>query len=309
MRSARNLYRINLTLAAVGGLVVLAGTAVAVGRVDLAPGPIGQLLNDCGSFLLPHVTPVGLAVLSLGVLGAVVLVRGLRSANRQIRGGHRFLRAIDVVGECRVGETPVLVIAGSAVRAFCAGFVRPRVYVSRAAAEVLGEAELAAVVAHETHHARRRDPLRLLLLAVLGDALFFLPALLRLRRRYATLTELAADEAAIAALGDASHLAAALLQFGDAGRDDVVGVDPERVDHLLGGPPNWDLPVAALVGALLTLAGLLALVFAAVTSSTGARTSLAQLAAQSCMLAMTVGPIIALAGIGVLGRRALGRSR
>ncbi len=309
MRSARNLYRINLTLAAVGALVVLAGTAVAVGRVDLALGPIGRLLNDCGSFLLPHVTPVGVAILSVGVLGAVVLARGLRSASRQIRGCHRFLRVIDVVGERRVRETPVLLIAGSCVQAFCAGFVRPRVYASRAAAERLGEIELAAVVAHEAHHARRRDPLRLLLLAVLGDALFFLPALLRLRRRYATLTELAADEAAIAAVGDASHLASALLQFGEAGVEDVVGVHPERVDHLLGGSPSWDLPVAALVGALLTLAGLVALVFAAAASSTGARTSLAQLAAQSCMLAMILGPIIALAGLGVLGRRAIGRGR
>jgi hypothetical protein len=56
-----------------------------------------------------------------------------------------------------------------------------------------------------------------LLLTVLADALFFLSALGRLKRRYAELAELAPDEAAISAAGDARQLAAALLQFGENG--------------------------------------------------------------------------------------------
>jgi hypothetical protein len=309
VRSARNLYRVNLTLAALGTLVVLAGAGVALGRVDLAPGPIGQLLRDCGSLLLPDLTPVGIAVLSLGFLGTVVLVRGLRSASQQIRGCRRFLREIEVVGERQLGRTRVQLIAGSRAQAFCVGFARPRVYVSRRAAELLSEAELAAVVAHEAYHARRRDPLRLLLLAILGDALFFMPALRALRRRYAALAELAADEAALAAVGDPSHLAAALLQFGETSADGVVGIDPERVDHLLGSSPGWRVPAAAIFGALLTLAALVALVFGTAASNTLARTSLAQLAAQSCMLVMTAAPVLAVAGLGLLGRRTISRSR
>ncbi|MDQ6807246.1 MAG: M48 family metalloprotease [Actinomycetota bacterium] len=308
MRSARNLYRVNLSIAALGALAVIAGTGFALGRVDLAPGSIARLLRDCRSFLLPHFTPGALTILGLGLLSVVVFARGLRSASRRICGCCRLLRELDVVGERRLGEARVQLIAGPRVQAFCTGFVRPRVFVSRGATDRLSEAEVTAVVAHETHHMRRRDPLRLLLLAVLEDALFFMPALRRLRRRYAALAELAADEAALVAVGDASHLASALLQFGDTGLENIVSIDAERVDHLLGSAPGWDLPVATIVGALLTPAALLALVFATAASSTVARTSLAQLAAQSCMIAMTAAPILALAGLGMLGRRTMSRS-
>jgi len=307
VRSARNLYRVNLTLSVMGALLVLGGAGVALGRVDLAPGPIGQLLSDCGSFLAPRLTPAGVTLLLLGALGAVVLVRGLRTASRQIRGCRRFLRGLEIVGERGLADERVLLIAGPRAQAFCAGFARPRVYISRGGAEQLSAAELAAVTAHEAHHARRRDPLRLLLLAVLGDALFFMPALSRLRRRYAALAEIAADEAALAAVGDASHLAGALLQFGETGVEGVVGIDPERVDHLLGASRGWDVPVLPIAAAVLTLAVLLALVLVTAASSTVARTSVAQLAAQSCMIAMALAPILALSGLGILSGRKLSR--
>jgi hypothetical protein len=309
VRSARILYRLNLALAGLGAAIVLAGTGVAIGRVDLTLGPIGRLLRDCGRFLLPTVAPGGLAVVGLGLLGVVVLARGLRSAGRQIRGSHRLLPALELVDERQLHGSSVTLIAGSRVQAFCAGFARPRVYLSSATLDVLSDAQLAAVVAHEAHHVRRRDPLRLLLVTALADALFFLPALRRLKQRYAALAELAADEAAVAAVRDPSHLAAALLQFGEAGMPGVVGVDPERVDHLLGSSPRWEMPAAVMLGSLLTVAALSAFVLTTAASASGARTSVAQLAAQSCMIGMTVGPILALVGIAMLGRRTLSRGR
>ena len=76
--------------------------------------------------------------------------------------------------------------------AFCAGLLHPRVYVSRGALGMLGEAELSAVLAHERHHARRRDPLRLASTRVLADALFFAPPLGELIRRQQSLAEIGA---------------------------------------------------------------------------------------------------------------------
>jgi hypothetical protein len=309
VRSARDLYRLNLALATLGALVVIAGTGIALGRVDLSPGPIGQLLSDCGRFLLPHLTLGGLVVLGLVLLGAVVLARGLRSAVRQIHGCREFVRALEVMGERQLYHARVLLISGSRAQAFCAGFMRPRVYLSRTAADRVEEAQLAAVVAHEAHHAHRRDPLRILLVTVLADALFFLPALGRLKKRYAELAELAADEAALSAVGNASQLAAALLQFGETGVEGVIGIDPERVDHLLGCAPRWELPPSAIVGALLTVVALLALVLTSTRWPAVAHVSVAQLAAQSCMVAMVAAPILALMGLGVLGRRTVTRSR
>jgi len=204
---------------------------IAFARIGFAPEPLGSLLSDCRRFLLPQVTLAGLAVLGLELLGTTVLSRGALSARRQVRGCRRFLHALDVIGYRRVAGHRFLVVAGSNAQAFCAGLVRPRVYVSRAAADQLSRLQLEAVIAHETHHARRRDPLRIMLITVLSDALFFLPALRRLRNRYAELAELAADEAALSAVNDASHLAAALLHFGERGTPGVVGIDAERVDH------------------------------------------------------------------------------
>src|SRR5439155_1600125 len=77
----------------------------------------------------------------------------------------------------------------------------------------------------------------------LCDALFFLPVLRRLTERYCALAELSADEAAVSSLdGDAAPLASAMLTFGEAADPAVVGIAPERVDHLLGRSPGWGLP-------------------------------------------------------------------
>ena len=87
------------------------------------------------------------------------------------------------------------------------GLLRPRVYVSTGALERLGEAELAAVVAHEAHHAARRDPLRILVARAIGDAY----SLGALPRREQALAELAADAAVVRSRG------AAPLAVGAAG--------------------------------------------------------------------------------------------
>src|SRR4051794_29773313 len=67
-------------------------------------------------------------------------------------------------------------------QAFCAGYVRQRVYISTGALALLSEPELAAVRAHDRHHAASRDPLRLACARVCSHALFFLPALRRAAR-------------------------------------------------------------------------------------------------------------------------------
>ena len=142
--------------------------------------------------------------------------------------------------------------------AFCAGLLSPRVYVTSGALAILDESALEAVLAHERHHARRRDPLRLATSRVLTRAMFFLPALGELDRGQQALAEMSADESAIeAAPGNRSALARAMLTFSDASEaDDSVGIDPARVDYLLGEPPRWRFPAMLCLVAI----GLLALV-------------------------------------------------
>lgn len=59
--------------------------------------------------------------------------------------------------------TPLTVFAHESPDAFCAGLLRPRVYLSSTAVESVEDSELAAVIEHESHHCRRCDPLRILL--------------------------------------------------------------------------------------------------------------------------------------------------
>jgi hypothetical protein len=144
------------------------------------------------------------------------------------------------------GEPDVVVFASESVHAFCAGLVRPRIYLSAGALQALGPDELRAVLAHERMHRARRDPLRLVSGRLLGEALFFAPAVRALVRSYDTLAELAADDHALAAVGgDRSVVASAMLAFD-------TGVAPERADHVLGVPDDWTLPVALTT---LTFAG------------------------------------------------------
>ena len=148
--------------------------------------------------------------------------------------------------------------------AFCAGWLRPRVYVSTAVLDRLSSAELRAVLAHEQHHGALRDPLRLAVSRVLCQALFFLPVLRPLHDRYADVAEISADAAALEASGGApGPLASAMLAFGATPAGGVVGISPERVDVLLGEARRaWRLPRLLLVAALLTLVVLVALVVA-----------------------------------------------
>lgn len=308
VRSARGLYRLTLALAALGTVVALAGSTVALQRIRFTFGSLRSWLRDCDRFLLPHLSAGQLAALTLGLLGVVALVRGVRSATGQLQATRRLLRTVTVVEERDLAQQPVRVIAGNTAQAFCMGFLRPRIYLSRGAFERLSTRELTAVIAHEGHHARRRDPLRIAVLVTMADALFFLPTLAPLRRRYQDLAEIAADEAAVTADKSAATLAAALLHFNDSGIPGTVGVAAERVDHLLGTPARWKLRVSTLAGTVAILGALAAVTLMAGSAAPG-HVSLAALAMQSCMLAMALAPIVALWSLAIVGRRMLAASR
>jgi hypothetical protein len=200
----------------------------------------------------------------------------------------------------------VLVVEDIVPRAYCAGWRHPAIYLSTGALTTLERDELAAVVAHEAHHADRRDPLRLLVVKVLGEALFFVPVLRHLRKRYAALAEIAADQAAVAASGDSQALASALLRFGETSSPGVVvGIAPERVDHLLGKRPSWELPLSLLAGGLVTVAGLALLAAGTASAVPSGAVSTSGLAAQACMVAMTVVPAMTGAFLLLAGTRRL----
>ena len=227
---------------------------------------------------------------------------------RQLRATRRLFKTLQLLGPAPTGDATLF--AGDGPQAFCSGLIRPRIYVSTGALEALEPEELDAVLAHEAHHARYRDPLRIFFARVLSDSLFFLPVLRRLADRYAALAELAADAAAVGRhRGDTRPLAAALLAFDERASTAVVGIAPERVDHLLGERPRWELPLALLAWATVVVLALVVVALRIEQATAHAAVSLPLVAAQLCMVAMAAAPLAVGGGALLASRRLLGRLR
>jgi hypothetical protein len=304
MASSRRVWALQLALGLLGVLATGTALLVAVTRIDFSLPSLSELAAACQRYALADVRPASVLVLVLGSVGLAAVVRTVAAVVRQLRASRRFERALR-----SVGRVPgAFVFEAREPYAFCVGLLRPRVYVSRAALDLLDDDELEAVLAHEAHHVRRRDPLRLLVARALGDGLFFLPLVRRLAERYAALAELAADEAAASGRGGRRALASALLAFDAHPSPAAVGIAPERVEHLLGRSPTWELPAMLLLGAAATVGMLIAMTVRLAEVTGQAAVDLPALAAQACMLAMSLGPVV-VGALGLLGGRRLVRGR
>lgn len=309
MTSAKRFYRLNLSLALLGMFGIGIGLIVAVTRVQLGTPDIAAIATACGR-ALPSFGPDSVLVGAVLFTGLVVTVRGGRSFSRRLRAQRRLLKSLSQGGTAIVDRRLVNIVESNHPQAFCAGWFRPNIYLSSAALTLLGEEELRAVVAHEGHHQDRRDPLRLMVAGVVADALFFFPALQRLSTRYAELAEIAADEAATLR-ADGRSLASALLTFGERSGHGVaaVGIAAERVDHLLGGPQRWDLPLSVVAGSLLVLGLLSGLIGALATLIQSGSIGLPGLLADACMAAMVLVPLALLVAVAIaVSRRRPGRT-
>lgn len=135
-------------------------------------------------------------------------------------------------------------------QAFVLGLLRPRIYLSRGLIRRTDERDLEAVIAHETSHVRRRDPLRRWI-ASFGLA-FHVPWIARdLERLLDDANELSADADAARALGDGRRVAEALVRLARLRMDGpelAVGVSghnlDSRVRDLLSPRPRYEWPSA-----------------------------------------------------------------
>lgn len=194
---------------------------------------------DFGRLLVLLVATIGLA------FALAELVRSLWVTRRWIKtlplhqsGVTRRIRRL--ARKCGLLDGQVVVVDSPHPLAFTHGLVRPRVWLSARLLVELSIDELEAVFWHEAHHARQRDPLRLLIARLFSRALFFVPIVRDIYAVYCTRQEIAADRNAIQAMGGALPLARALRR-------------------MLSQQPGV-IPTAALVGKLdVTEARLLAL--------------------------------------------------
>ncbi len=256
---ASRLFALSVAVGVCGAVAVGVALRGGADSVTVTPGAHAGHLTLLGQHLTyPVVNLAAGVVLVLAALGAAVVALAVRGVIREFRASRTFARAMRVRNVRRLGD--VSVFDDERAQAFCAGCLRPRVYLSTGAVALLPEDELRAVLAHERHHRDRGDPLRIALGRVMARALFFMPVLMRLHSRYCASAEFAADDAAVRADGGSPNaLASAMLAFEGATHPAAsVGIAPERVDHLLGRDAPSPLPLA-LVAIALASAALIAL--------------------------------------------------
>ncbi len=307
MRGAGRLYLVHITVATLGMALLAGAAALVVGEQNFALPSSQAISSACDSWVQAG-GPAALLGLAIAVLTLTAIGLGLKSVHRQVQASRRYMAALATSSEAiEVEGIGCRLIDSTEPKAFCAGYLQPRIYLSRGAREQLDGAELRAVVAHEAHHLRRRDPLRLLAARAIADSLFFIPILRRMSERYSALGELAADEAAVRATRGRGPLASALLKFSESGLHPapVVSIAPERVDHLMGDPDasRWKLPPSPLGRSVVSLAALGAVILLTWHGILSPNLQFPLLVAAACMGLMVCGPIALALGALSLSRR------
>lgn len=261
MTDAARIRRLEIAVALLG---LMAAVSAVIVMLDAIRFHAAALMLAVSGLRFGDVHVEAVAVLAFAAATATAVGLAAYTAVRQLLAQRDFVHRLECVGTTCIDGRSVIIVHGTASAAFCAGLVRPRIFVSQRTVERLSAQELRAIVAHEGHHADRRDPLRLLVGRALTSSLRVIPAVGALGRRQAVLAELAADVAAVRSLGGPGPLAGALLAF-DEDQDSSAAVAPERVDYLLGeatgdGFPRVMLALAGLaLGTLMSLALLLIL--------------------------------------------------
>lgn len=299
----RFVFGLQLALGACGLAAAVAAVGAAAGSVHREGVSAPDIVIAGQRFTYPTVNVAAALLLVLAAVGATVITIALRASWRQLSDYRRFVRGIRLLGPLP-GHPGINVVDDPAPHAFCAGYLRPSIYVSTGALAILSDDELAAVLVHEDHHRALRDPLRLASSRILSQALFFLPALPSLGDRYSDLAEERADDAAVRAAGETGPLASALLAFDAAAPPGTTGISPGRVDSLLGRPSGWRLPSSLVALSLATLSVLTVLVWrASAAASAHATFNLPLLSSQPCMLILALVPILGYAVVVCRGDR------
>lgn len=230
---------------------VAGGTAIIVAAMATDPDPITwlQSATEPGFWLqvLNWVVAPVLTVIVLAWLArtAFVLTRAWLTLRRlpTVVEPDRLALAI-----ARTGAGRVRCIEGSVPIAFCAGAVRPEIVVSEGLTERLDDDQLDAVLLHERHHMREREPMIRVASEAAAQVLFFCPLAKWWSRRRIELAELRADRAAVREVGP-QPVAAALCALGSAIPSQAAfsGAVELRVAQLLGDPLPLGGPTPGLV--------------------------------------------------------------
>lgn len=250
-------------------LLLIGFASVASGGADAVAATVFAAFSACLLFLMgvEQFPFAAVVIVALVTTSIVALSRSLIVAARELA----LLRGLPLVpiddpeleGVARAsGVGAVYSIPASQPSAFCVGILRPRVVLTEGLLTRLDAEERAAVIWHESAHARAREPLKCLVGRLAVRTFFWIPLLGALLDRYLLAKELDADRHATAKTSR-SALAGALAEVtGRSAPAAAVGLaefSAARIDRLFD--PGTPLPplfharsillTAAAVGSLL----------------------------------------------------------
>lgn len=144
----------------------------------------------------------------------------------------------------------IIIIDHEQSLAFTMGFRKPFIVLSSGLIEILEKHELEAVVEHESFHQKNYDSLKICILQVISQALWFIPITKWCYQNYKIISEVLADEYAIKKMGSELSLGSALLKlikncFNGNNAPVLVHFSDESVNYRLQQlvEPNRDIPV------------------------------------------------------------------
>lgn len=237
------------------------GFALATGAAADLPSIVAVLVLILATF---GVT-LGLTSLFRQLLATLSLIRTLLS--RRVTVSRRIAQiagTLDLAGRIDIVRDP-------RPFSFCYWFRSPRICLSTGLIARLDDAELRAVLLHERYHLRQRDPLRLVIARYFAAGLYVVPVVEELVEYYTVQKEVAADQAAVRAMGGVRELASALFKVLPEADDVALGlllpvgslsVTEARIDQLVDGravPLALSRASVLLSGGALVAAAVLAL--------------------------------------------------
>jgi hypothetical protein len=264
VRTADRAFGLLLVLAVGSSALLIALLAALLPRgFALVTGGVADTASVVAAVVLVLATfgvTLGLASLFRQLLATLSLIRMLLS--RRVTLSRRLgdiAASLDLAGR-------VDVVRDVRPFSFCYWFRRPRICLSTGLIKRLDDAELRAVLLHERYHLRQRDPLRLVIARYFAAGLYVVPVVEELVEYYTVQKEVAADQAAVRAMGGVRELASALFKVLPQTDEVALGLlvpvaslsaTEARIEQLVGGhaiplglsPASLALSGGALAGA------------------------------------------------------------
>lgn len=136
-----------------------------------------------------------------------------RRFNNKIMSFQNIKLTDHIKAEYRLQNQNIIIVDHDQLMAFTLGFRRPLIVLSSALVRILDEHELEAVIEHETFHQKNYDSIKIFMLQIISQTLWFIPLTKWTYENYKITSELSADEYAIKQTGSELGLGSALLKL------------------------------------------------------------------------------------------------